>query len=189
MANQFASDPDRPIVWEQTQLFDHGEPRTRQHLAMLIDTLSSRLGRDGVLEARVQRDAQPDQSVSYQPLTGRRLDGQPQHTGRKLNSRLATQGAEPRPTDPLRRPIQLLNPPEKLMAVALDSDQRLIEFVHDQRRMRVNVHWGPERLESGWWRGPAIRREYYRVEIETGAWWWIYRDLSSGDWFAHGVFG
>lgn len=178
-----------PVVWQQTQLFDQSEQRTKQQLATLIDTLSSRLGRDGVLEARVERDAEPDQAVSYQPLTGRRLDGQLQETTRKLNSRLAAHGAEPRPTDPLRRPLQLLTPPEMLSAVAMDLDERLVEFVHAQRRVRVVVHWGPERLESGWWRGPSMRRDYYRIETNDGAWWWIYRDLGSGQWYVHGMFG
>ncbi len=51
--------------------------------------------------------------------------------------------------------MQLLNPPEALMAVALDGDERLSEFVHQQRRYSVASHWGPERLESGWWRVQA----------------------------------
>lgn len=178
-----------PVVWQQTQLFDQSEQRTKQQLATLIDTLSSRLGRDGVLEAKVERDAEPDQAVSYQPLTGRRLDGQPQQTSRKLNSRLASQSAEPRPTDPLRRPIHLLTPPEQLTAVEMDADERLLEFVYEQRRVRVQTHWGPERLESGWWRGPSMRREYYRIETNDGSWWWIYRELTKGEWFVHGMFG
>lgn len=178
-----------PMVWQQTQLFDQSEQRTKQHLAALIDTLSSRLGRDGVLEARVERDAEPDQAVTYQPLTGRRLDGQPQQTSRKLNSRLATHSAEPRPTDPLRRPVHLITPPGMLAAVQLDSDQRLAEFVFNQRRVRAVTHWGPERLESGWWRGPSMRRDYYRIETTDGTWWWIYRDLATGHWFVHGMFG
>lgn len=178
-----------PMVWQQTQLFDQSEQRTKQQLATLIDTLSSRLGRENVLEARAERDAEPDQAVSYQPLTGRRIDGQPQQTSRKLNSRLASHSAEPRPTDPLRRPLQLLNPPEMLAAVSLDSDERLLEFVHEQRRRHVLTHWGPERLESGWWRGPSMRRDYYRIETGDGAWWWIYRDLATGHWFVHGMFG
>jgi protein ImuB len=178
-----------PLVYHQTQLFDQGEHRTKQHLASLIDTLSSRLGRDGVLEAKVERDSEPDQAVSYRPLTGRRADGRPQETSRKLNSRLASHSAEPRPTDPLRRPVHLLTPPEMLMAVAMDDDQRLVEFVHSERRGQVVSHWGPERLESGWWRGPSMRRDYYRIETSDGAWWWIYRDLATGQWYLHGMFG
>ena len=35
--------------------------------------------------------------------------------------------------------------------------------------------WGPERIETGWWRGPCVRRDYYRVELDDGQWWWIFQ--------------
>jgi protein ImuB len=47
---------------------------------------------------------------------------------------------------------------------------------------------GPERLESGWWKGQSARRDYYRIITQLGCWWWIYRDLKSGNWFLHGIF-
>ncbi len=47
---------------------------------------------------------------------------------------------------------------------------------------------GPERLESGWWRGPSCRRDYYRIITHQGSWWWIYRDLNTGKWYLHGLF-
>ena len=47
---------------------------------------------------------------------------------------------------------------------------------------------GPERLESGWWRGPSVRRDYYRVATEQASCWWIFRDLNTGQWFLHGTF-
>ncbi|MGN6134340.1 MAG: Y-family DNA polymerase [Aureliella sp.] len=177
------------IVWEQTQLFDQGDLRQRQQLAQLIDNLSSRLGRGQVLEARVERDAEPDQAVSYRPLTGRRRDGSQQKTLRKLNSRLASSGAEPRPTDPLRRPTRLLSPPELLVGVSSPEEAPPGEFIFENRRHRVQRHWGPERLESGWWRGPSMRREYFRVETTSGDWWWLFRDVLSGAWYVHGLFG
>lgn len=47
---------------------------------------------------------------------------------------------------------------------------------------------GPERLESGWWRGPSCRRDYYRIATHQGSWWWIFRDLKTGLWYLHGLF-
>ena len=29
-------------------------------------------------------------------------------------------------------------------------------------------HWGPERIETLWWRGPSVRRDYYRIAVESG---------------------
>lgn len=45
-----------------------------------------------------------------------------------------------------------------------------------------------ERIESGWWDGRGIARDYYRMSVPGGAEHWVYRDRSSGDWFLHGYF-
>jgi protein ImuB len=52
----------------------------------------------------------------------------------------------------------------------------------------VKRFWGPERLETGWWDGPLQRRDYFRIELESGEWLWIYHDLRSHDWWLHGRF-
>jgi protein ImuB len=48
--------------------------------------------------------------------------------------------------------------------------------------------WGPERIETGWWRGRCVRRDYYQVETGTGERFWLFRELHSGAWFLHGEF-
>jgi protein ImuB len=83
----------------------------------------------------------------------------------------------------------LLSPPELLIGASSEADAPPTEFVFENRRQRVLGHWGPERLESGWWRGPSTRREYFRVETVGGDWWWIFRDAISGAWYIHGLFG
>lgn len=47
---------------------------------------------------------------------------------------------------------------------------------------------GPERIESGWWDGADIRRDYYVAEDRNGARLWVYCDRASGEWFVHGLF-
>ena len=57
---------------------------------------------------------------------------------------------------------------------------------------------GPERIEDEWWREDRPVRDYYRVEDETGARFWLYReglyrDPSGGAdggarWYLHGLF-
>ena len=47
---------------------------------------------------------------------------------------------------------------------------------------------GPERIESGWWDGADVRRDYYL--IRAGQQGWAYRTVGQGDglwlqgWFA-----
>lgn len=51
---------------------------------------------------------------------------------------------------------------------------------------------GPERIESGWWDGNDLRRDYFVAETPHGETVWIYRDhrygADDGEWFLHGLF-
>ena len=54
----------------------------------------------------------------------------------------------------------------------------------------VHICSGPERIETGWWDGHDIRRDYYTAIDELAGGLWIYRDLRSENcWYLHGLFG
>ncbi len=54
----------------------------------------------------------------------------------------------------------------------------------------VQILMGPERIESGWWDGADIRRDYYLVQTRAGQQGWAYRTVGQRDglwlqgWFA-----
>ncbi|HSE00214.1 MAG TPA: hypothetical protein VLB72_05695, partial [Burkholderiales bacterium] len=49
---------------------------------------------------------------------------------------------------------------------------------------------GPERIESGWWDGDDVKRDYFIAETADRATLWIYRERRQpGGWFLHGIFG
>jgi protein ImuB len=49
---------------------------------------------------------------------------------------------------------------------------------------------GPERIESGWWDGRDVRRDYYVARNPAGVRLWVFRDRRpDGRWYLHGVFG
>jgi protein ImuB len=54
------------------------------------------------------------------------------------------------------------------------------------------LHDGPERIESGWWDGGDVRRDYYVAETPRGERAWIFRDhrhgTDDGEWWLHGWF-
>jgi protein ImuB len=78
-----------------------------------------------------------------------------------------------------RRPLWLLDPPEVL--ATMGGDPWLDGKLHLAR--------GPERIESGWWDGNDIARDYFEALHPSGACYWIYRDLRDRrDWYLHGVF-
>jgi len=53
----------------------------------------------------------------------------------------------------------------------------------------VTLLLGPERIESGWWDGEDVRRDYFTAEDGRGARLWVFRDLDGeGRWYLHGIF-
>ena len=46
---------------------------------------------------------------------------------------------------------------------------------------------GPERIESGWWDGADIARDYYLTREASGAQLWVFHDLRGGGWHVHGL--
>ncbi len=56
-------------------------------------------------------------------------------------------------------------------------------------RSGVRIVSGPERLESGWWDGDDVRRDYYILETLHGQRAWAYADPGKRDgWMLHGWF-
>ena len=55
-----------------------------------------------------------------------------------------------------------------------------------------SLHWlsGPERIETGWWDGGDVMRDYYHALDPQGAEVWVFRERQPPHhWFLHGVFG
>ena len=47
-----------------------------------------------------------------------------------------------------------------------------------------------ERIETGWWDGHEVARDYFVATTTRGERLWIYRDLNGRRrWFLHGLFG
>jgi len=177
-----------PLVWQQPQLFESDTVKHRQQLGLFLDTLSGRLGRNQVLQPVMEGDALPEQTIRYRPWTGRRTSGEKQSTTKKLIARWERRSPEPTPEDPLRRPLQLLAKPQKIQVISIVPDGEPAQFGYQGKLHRIVRCWGPERIESGWWRGPSQRRDYYRVETDQYQWWWLFRQLDSNEWFLHGSF-
>ena len=49
---------------------------------------------------------------------------------------------------------------------------------------------GPERIETGWWDGNCIARDYFVARNPAQSLLWIYRERdAAGGWYLHGIFG
>jgi len=56
-------------------------------------------------------------------------------------------------------------------------------------RCPIKILSGPERIETRWWSGKEIRRNYYVAIDEYGSRLWIFRERQGDrNWYLHGVF-
>jgi protein ImuB len=88
----------------------------------------------------------------------------------------------------LARPLRLLSPPAMLEVLSIVPDGPPLRFRFRGEDHEVARFWGPERIETGWWRHRPVWRDYYRVETCTGAWFWLFRRRDDGRWRLHGEF-
>jgi protein ImuB len=176
-----------PLELRQQELFSEQSSRRQpRRLAGLVNRLSNRLGRLCVVRPRLVADAQPEMACRYVPLVKCRLP-----LARKgVRNLLCEAPAGPfrqKVPDPFSqpqaaRPVRLLTPPIQLTA-GLGG-----RFDFAGRSYQLAHAWGPERIETGWWRGQAVGRDYYRVETTCGRRFWMFRNLEDNRWFLHGVF-
>jgi protein ImuB len=85
------------------------------------------------------------------------------------------------------RPTRLIDPPELITAIPPDAPNMFVWRGHAHRICKRD---GPERIHGEWWQSPrevAATCDYYRVEDETGAQFWIVH--SSDAWHVQGLFG
>jgi len=103
----------------------------------------------------------------------------PENAWRVAEPALAAAVAQPRAETP-RRPLWLLHAPQPLESQrGRPRHQGVLELLA-----------GPERIESGWWDGADIQRDYYVASTAGGARLWIYRECTRQKrWFLHGLFG
>jgi protein ImuB len=93
---------------------------------------------------------------------------------------------------PAPRPLRLLRRPVPLEAIALLPDAPPTLLRRGRTAERVVRAEGPERIEPEWWRAgrQPPPRDYYRVELASGARWWVCRRGAPGEadtrWFLHG---
>ena len=165
-----------PFAASQSDVEDAAQ-RHGTSLSACIDRLSVRLGPHAVRRPVAHASHLPERAQSWQPP-------------------LAPLAAPDTLTISQARPLKLLDRAEKIAVLYASPDGYPQRF-----RWRSNVHEvarveGPERIAPEWWRERSTTRlrDYYRIEDEKGARYWIYRSgvVSDGrggtpDWFLHGI--
>ncbi|MEP6826612.1 MAG: DNA polymerase Y family protein, partial [Aestuariivirga sp.] len=83
-----------------------------------------------------------------------------------------------------RRPLRMFSRPEP---VSMATTAQL-KWHRTNRAIIRQV--GPERIAMEWWRHEEAMptRDYFRMEDKEGRRYWLYRDVSTKQWFLHGLF-
>lgn len=168
---------EAPIVEElspeQEQLWagDHGLEDRK--VAELIDRITGRLGAASIRRYLPDEHHWPERSI-------------------RLSANLGEKAAIPWRTD-RPRPTRLLPKPEPIEVAAPVPDYPPMLFRYRGRVYPIKKADGPERIEREWWIEEGPHRDYYVVEDEAGARYWLFRSGHySGDntqqWFLHGYF-
>jgi len=168
-------------------------------LVRLIDRLSSRLGKQQVLRASLKPEALPEYGFQLEPMANLDIQKWCRQVLTTKGNSLAEKGRfsrqsgksgwllkQRKPADSL--PVWYWKEPPEVQCQISPSENRPLKILHKGRWHQITRYWGPERIESGWWRGRAIRRDYYRVELDTGYRFWVYRSLPGERWFLQGNF-
>ncbi len=176
-----AAEGVEPAGGRQRRLDEAEEVALEDGVAPLVDRLVNRLGEGAVWRAEPFPSHDPARAVTRRP---------------PLSPVRDAAGWDPaRP-----RPVRLLRRPEPIEAMAPVPDDPPVFFRWRGLPHRVRRAEGPERLAEEWWRrpfeeaSPARARDYYRVEDEAGARFWVYREglYQAGQhpkWWLHGLFG
>jgi protein ImuB len=163
-----------PVIERQIALEGQGDDRA--DLAPLIDKLGNRLGFNNVWRCAVVESHVPEHSVTQIPAMA-------ESQGKVWQNGWA-------------RPIRLLSHPEPIEVMAIVPDYPPKQFRWRRVTRKIRRAEGPERIAPEWWRKqggeqPSETRDYYRIEDESGARYWVYRDgqySDAGDsrWYIHG---
>ena len=82
----------------------------------------------------------------------------------------------------------------------VSSNPRPLWLLQEPKQLNINrgrlfyrgpiaIVSGPERIESHWWSGIDVRRDYYVAKELRGGKLWIYKEkTSAGRWYLHGIF-
>ena len=147
-----------------------------------LQTLMARLGERAVHGLAVTPEHRPERQVrSIWPRLGAMAAGSASTREMAVNRAVADEAPDYR-----SRPLALLPQPLPL-ETRRDAGGRVQYLLHQQQMLQLVS--GPERIESGWWDGSEIARDYYVARASDGALWWVFRDCSAArEWHVHGCF-
>jgi protein ImuB len=157
---------------EQEALWDTEGRHDESDIAELLDRLAGKVGMNAIHRYLPAEHYWPERSIK---------------AAASLQEPLQTEWRTDRP-----RPVHLLPQPEAIEVTVPIPDYPPMLFRYKGKVSKVAKADGPERIEGEWWLEEGLGRDYYCVEDEAGARYWLFRlgDYATGEpkWFIHGFF-
>ena len=141
-----------------------GDGCGRDGVPQLVERLRARLGEEAVYGLVSIPEHRPE-------AASRRVHELPPAGAGRAGENTIDRGAD----DGMRRPVWLLDAPLPLTSGLV-------------------LEQGPERIESGWWDGKGVARDYYVARLSPGAphargaTLWVFQERRSKRWYLHGMF-
>jgi protein ImuB len=174
-----ASEETSPLAGRNLGLLPEDEAAAVE--VPLVDRLRARLGEDAVVRVAPHAEHRPEQAARDVAVSAGENGRLIQRKAGARPGKSAQVAAGTTPEAP--RPLWLLAEPQPLAHL----------FETKPLAAQWKLKDGPERIESGWWDGADVRRDYFVAESPHGEIMWIYRDhrygIDDGEWFLHGIFG
>jgi protein ImuB len=131
---------------------------SRDSAPQLVERLRARLGEEAVYGVCLIPEHRPE--AAWRRVRELRLGAVPRAEEGMVNPGMVDQD--------MPRPIWLLHEPLPLS--------------------KPEILQGPERIESGWWDGKGVARDYYVARQPQGIRLWVFQERQSKRWYVHGVF-
>ena len=178
-AIRLVSEETAPLAGKEGELFQ-GSGKDGEAGTQLIERLRARLGENAVHALALHADHRPEHAQAMAQGTqasaqATQASARATQASARGSLAAASTGMDARSTSRVFpvRPLWLFAEPRPLGAEPASAELKLLS--------------GPERIESGWWDGHEIGRDYFVGRDAQGAEVWLYRDRG-GQWFVQGVF-
>ena len=163
------------------ELFAHDRRESGENLPQLVERLRARLGNEAVHGLACVPEHRPEagwravEPAATKPRARKKVSSRsaaPRESPSSMPLSFRWEESAARPGE--GRPLWLLDRPEPC-----DVGRLVLEE-------------GPERIESGWWDGHDVARDYYIARNAQGARLWVFRNrretAEGARWFLHGWF-
>ena len=155
----FISNSDSLLIEERTDR--RSDSIGDKNLDQFMEQLHARLGGDALKSINTAAEHCPEYAAQ-----------QLNYEDSKAQTPAAGVASNPRPFWLLGEPVQLTQKGKRLY-----------------HRQVITLVSGPERIETYWWSGQDILRDYYIARERNGSRLWVFRERSGErNWFLHGYF-